>query len=160
MKGVNMTPATGTPGTSIHLVDSIGGFQRYTLGRARKRLVLAISGREKTGKSSLALSAPGPIAYANYDVGLEGVIERHCKHKQIYASQYRVNIPPGMTGREQIALKANEVWERFKKDIRAAYASTVIRSIVVDTDTETWEHIRIAQFAQLMQIKQHHYGPV
>lgn len=145
----------------LHVVQpqSVGGFTLNPKSKGKRRLVASISGLDKSGKTNFALTAPGPIAYANYDTGLEGVIHKFESNKQVYRNDYRVVVPPG-AGVQQVAEVGNEVWERYKKDMRAAWKSDVIRSTVVDPESETWELIRIARFGKLTQVMPHHYGPV
>jgi hypothetical protein len=38
------------------------------------RLIASVSGKEKTGKTHFALTAPEPIIFFNIDVGTEGVV--------------------------------------------------------------------------------------
>ena len=49
-----------------------------------RRLVCSIEGLDKTGKSHLAMSAPGPIVYVDLDVGTEGVIQKCQQDYLIY----------------------------------------------------------------------------
>ena len=53
--------------------------------KPKPRLVMAIEGREGSGKTELALSAPGPMGYQSIDIGTEGVIEKWVRAgKEIY----------------------------------------------------------------------------
>ena len=138
---------------------TVGGFTTARPNR-RRRMVLALSGLDKCGKTHQALSAPGPIAFGNTDTGLEGVIEKFTKDgKVVYSKDYRVVVPPGATP-QQIAEVGTKVWEEYKADFRAAWKSTVIRTTVADTESDTWELIRLARFGKLTQVMPHHYGPV
>lgn len=122
--------------------------------------MVCISATDKAGKTNFALTAPGDMAYANYDTGLEGVVHKFEGTKKIYRQDYRVHIPPGTTSAQDISKIANEVWERYKADVRLALKSPNIRTIAVDTESETWELIRLARFGKLTQVMPHHYGPV
>lgn len=144
-------------------VPSPGDIGGFSLKRPnyKPRLVVSLGGLDKSGKTNFALSAPGPMAYANFDTGLEGVIDKFTKTgKKVYSQDYRVTIPPGTTDPSQVAAIAQEVWARYKADVRAALKSPLIRSIVTDTESETWELIRLARFGKLTQVLPHHYGPV
>lgn len=139
---------------------NIGGFSLNHSSKYRPRLVVSIAGLDKSGKSHFALTAPGPIAYANYDTGLEGVVEKFKKKgKQVYSKDYRIVIPSGASIQET-ATKADSVWKELKDDVRAAYKSTIIRTVVGDTESEWWEHIRLSRFGKLTQVMPHHYGQV
>ena len=141
--------------------QTVGGFSSVRPKR-RLRLVMAISGLDKSGKTHQGLTAPSLMAYANLDTGLEGVSEKFEKDgKKILSKDYRVVITPDMAGNvEKIAYAANKVWEEFKSDMRAAWKSPLIRTTVVDVESETWPLIRLARFGKLTQVMPHHYGPV
>ena len=66
---------------------SLGG--NFTLANdpAPRRMVVALDGLEKMGKTSWALTAPGPIALQNLDIGAEGVIQKFQSEKQIWLAE-------------------------------------------------------------------------
>lgn len=117
------------------------------------RIIMSVQGLEKQGKTHLALSAPGPIAYFNSDIGMEGVVGKFLTHKQIHV--FDVDTPSDST-------KATAEWDRVVKAYRAVLASPIsqVRSVVFDTETELWELIRLARFGKLTQVMPHNYGPV
>jgi hypothetical protein len=139
----------------------VGGFSSARPAR-RRRMVMSLAGLDKSGKTHQGLSAPGPSAYVNHDTGLEGVIEKFTKDgKTVYSKDYRVVIPPEAAGDVvRVAGIANDVWGGLKSDLRAAWKSTVIRTAIVDTESETWQLVRLARFGKLTQVMPHHYGPV
>lgn len=136
---------------------NIGGFSMIR-PPTRYRMIVSISGLDKSGKTNFALTAPGDIAYANFDVGLEGVIHKFEKNKRIYTKDYSY----GTVGTDikEVATAAGKVWDEFKADFRAALRAPSIRTVVIDTEGETYELIRIARFGKLTQVMPHHYGPV
>lgn len=139
--------------------QAVGGFS-LNKNKVRPRLVASVAGLDKCGKTHLALSSPGPIAYANFDTGLEGVLEKFQRTgKVVYSNDYRVKVPAGAST-TQTAEIANKVWEGLKEDVRAAIKSPLIRTIVGDTESEMWELCRLARFGKLTQVMPHHYGPV
>lgn len=120
-----------------------------------RRIVLNVEGLEKKGKSTLGLSAPGPIALYDFDIGLEGVIEPWLEKKKIYV--------PDESFRYRDATDINEweqIWEAYKKSFLRAVACAHVRTIMLDTGTEAWELARLARFGKLTQVMPHHYGPV
>jgi len=129
----------------------IQGFTKATT-KILSRLILSVAGQEKQGKSSLALSAPGPIIYFNLDFGLEGVVHKHASTKAIYVKHYTIK-----RGDSQ-ALYA-DAWTALKRDYYNALKSTA-RTVVLDTSTEVWELLRLARFGKLSQVMPHQYGPV
>ncbi len=135
------------------------GFERAN-EPAKRRLIMSLDGKEKSGKSDFALrDTPAPIAVINTDVGLEGVIQKFQDDKEIYRSDHILNFPLGGAP-EKIAAMANVVWAKAKKDYFGALENSEIRTLVVDTATELWELLRLARFGKLTQVMPHHYGPV
>lgn len=129
--------------------------QGFTLTTSdiKPRLIVSASGREKHGKSSFGFSAPGPIAYFNFDFGDEGVIQKFTSSKQIYTKQFKFS-------RGQPTDKYITMWEDFIQSYHQAMDHSQVRSVLIDTATEAWELLRLARFGRLAQIKPFHYGPV
>lgn len=129
----------------------INGFSKVST-KILPRLVASVSGLEKQGKTSFALSAPGPIMYFNLDYGIEGVIHKYAAQKDIYVKEYRFK-------RNDTPDTYNSLWAGLTNDFYAALKSNA-RTIVIDTATEAWELLRLARFGKLTQVMPHHYGPV
>ena len=129
------------------------GFKNATDLEFYDRIIMAVYGLEKQGKTHFALTAPGPIALLSSDVGEEGVIEKFWDNKDIQIFETEKLD-------EDQADKADEAWLKFKAAFRGALRSTEVRTIIVDTETEVWELIRLARFGRLTQVRPHHYGPV
>lgn len=126
------------------------GFQLAD-GVVLPRLILCLSGMEKTGKTHFALTAPGPIAFFNTDVGMEGVVGKFLEDKEVLV--YHAAVPGD-------AEKAKEVWSHMYDAYRSVLVDSAIRTLVVDTATEVWELLRYARFGQLTQVMPFQYGPV
>lgn len=139
------TPKYNTTGTSFARASSV----------VRPRIIANVEGLEKNGKTHFALTAPGPIAVVNFDVGLEGVVHKF-GDKQVVQADYRVDGSSGNTN--TIAENAHKVWLKFMHDYN--WALTNMRTVVIDTGTELWELLRLARFGKLTQVMPHHYGPV
>jgi len=116
-----------------------------------KRLILSVSGLEKQGKTAFALTAPGPIALFDSDMGTEGVVERFAKEKEIIRFDARVPHTPD---------DAEELWSQTENAFYVALQSDDIRTLVFDTATEIWELLRLSKFGKLTQVMPYHYGPV
>lgn len=116
------------------------------------RLIAAVSGLEKQGKSSFALSAPGPIIYFSFDYGLEGVVGKYAKSKDIYVKEYRYRYNDAPD-------KYSSLWASFATDFNNALKSKA-RTIAIDTATELWELLRLARFGKVAQVMPYHYAPV
>lgn len=140
-------------------IQQVGGFN-INRPKRRRRMVVAINAPQKCGKTHNALTAPSPIAFANTDTGLEGVIEKfQADGKVVYSKDYRLVLPTG-TDINKNSEAGSKLWDEYKSDIRHALKSNDIRTIVADTESDTWELIRIARFGKLTQVMPHHYGPV
>ena len=121
------------------------------------RIVLAIEGLEKTGKTHLALTAPGPNAFFDLDIGAEGVVSQaSADGKEIVVP----DPPLSRSGEHNSPDDWKRAWERFKTLYTAALASPDIRTIVVDTETQTYELVRLARFGKLAQVLPRMYGAV
>ena len=139
---------------------SIGGSFVIANQPAPRRLVVALDGIEKVGKTRLALTAPGPIAYQNFDIGLEGVIEPFQSQKVIFRADYGIATTKDDSQAEVMA-KALPEWLRFVTDwkdfVVPAMKSGLVRTGVWDTGTEIWEMQRLARLGKLTQVMPHHY---
>jgi len=132
------------------------GFTLSTGHVVSRRIVAAIDGHEKQGKTAFALTAPGPICFFNFDLGLEGVVEKFENEKEIFRTDFDMECPPKSDKQEYY----DGIWEEFVQRFRVALDHPDIRSIVIDTETESWETIRLAYFGKKDQVMPHHYGPV
>lgn len=122
----------------------------------RRVAFVQIYGETGTGRSSLALSAPGPIALMHADEKLDGIVEPFTsKGKDVQLHNFGGTFS-GST--EQIAQQANAAYMKFMEAWNDAFRWA--RTIVLDTHTELWELLRLARFGKLAQVKPIHYGPV
>lgn len=125
----------------------------------RKRLILSVDGMEKQGKTHFSLTAPGPVAILNVDVGLEGVVNKFLTDgKEILVCN--IEVPDQLGKREQVKIEATEAINKFDKNYTAALESPDIRTIIVDTGTELWELYQLAEFGKISQNNKYAYGPV
>ncbi len=139
------------------------GFKWLTHTAGNKRLIMAVGGREKQGKTHFALTAPGPIAYFDLDIGTEGVVNKFIAGGKKIAhndfNYHSIKSARGQSGPVDVA-KYAEMWERLRADFVAVLDTTGIRTVIVDTATEVWELLRLARFGKLSQVMPHQYGPV
>ncbi len=124
-----------------------------------KRLVISIEGQEKDGKTTFALSAPGPIALIDMDTGLEGVVDKVIGEKKVWVREFDYRDAIEVNGAVNQD-KCLEIWEEMRRAYLDALESTEVRSVVMDTATEAWELCRLARLGRLTSVKPHHYGPV
>lgn len=130
-------------------------------------LIMSICGEEGQGKTHFALSAPGPIALFNTDIGLRGVVEKFADDKTIYP--FTVNVPcerqpdsssDKRTPGERLSDDARMEWDRFIIDgVKIALRNSSIKTVICDTATELWELLRLAHFGKLTEVQSWHYGP-
>lgn len=124
-------------------------------GAPRPRLVVSIEGLDKSGKNHFAFTAPGPLAYLDFDIGDEGVIEKFQNEKMIIRpkSGYSTRFSDGKQKAE-----ATAEFTRFRNDYMTGLKK--VRSVVVDTASELWELLRLARLGKLTQVMPHHYVEV
>jgi len=122
------------------------------------RMTITISGRQKQGKTNFLLTAPPGIAHFNLDVGLEGVIEKFCRIKEIYTNDYQYRTETGAS----TAAIALPVWEKFRHDYLYFLGQKEIKTIGLDTESEAFDLIRFARLGTLALPKDagYKYGPV
>lgn len=132
------------------------------------RLIWRSYGPEKSGKSHLGLSAPGPIAIQSFDIGLEGVVEKFTKQgKDIRYTKYEFD----KNDCSQAAAKT--IRDRFVEDfstvlepISASEARETsrktgesrARTVIWDTETELWEVFRYAEFGDISDAPKSYVG--
>lgn len=118
-----------------------------------RRLIVSSGGREKTGKSGFACTAPDPIMYVDIDIGTEGVVGKFQKAgKDIFV--YQVRVPK--EAKQDIYVP---MWNDLKSRIVRAY-SLKVGTVVWDTATEAYELCRLARFGKLVQVQPHNYVEV
>lgn len=132
----------------------INGFNKVS-NAVKHRLILAVSGHERQGKSSLALSAPGPIAIFDLDKGLEGVASKFTSVKDIYQKEYKFS---KVDSKDRFVT----LWSTFRTDYYAALENKEIKTIVIDTATAAWDLVKLARLGSLGVAKEQSYkwGPV
>lgn len=115
------------------------------------RLVIDIMGLPKEGKTNFALTAPGPLAIHDMDLGMEGVIEKFAE-KEVYPFRYDVPLSAMLPGSEfsGMADAAQKVWREFVINFRDSLSK--MRTVVVDTGTEAWSLVRLARLGKLTQV--------
>lgn len=103
-----------------------------TTYEAPLRLVVAGWGNEKVGKTSFALTMPGPIYLYNFDYGYRPVVAS-AEGKELYVASYV--LPDQFSVSSYKAVMAS-----FQKDWADGIASAAERggSVVVDTASQLW----------------------
>lgn len=117
-------------------------------------LVLGIDGEQKTGKTTLALSATPPVAVLDLDQGLKGLGRRLPHLKGVAVKSFGVGAWLDTRPDE-----AEAMWADVLTTFDAAVMGGV-RSIVVDSGTIAYNLIRWAAFGKLAQVASHQYAAV
>lgn len=125
--------------------------------------ILSVEGQQKVGKTHLALTAPGPIAFQSLDFGTEGLVEKFESDKDIFVKEYDLAYDFTITSRgDESAKQAKEIrdtyWQPFVDDAHEYFKN--FRTVVWDTATEVWEMLKLAYFGKLEKNPQLAYGPV
>lgn len=121
-----------------------------------RRLILAITAKEKCGKTTFGLTMPKPILMLNFDRKVEQTVldSLGIGEDDLYIREIRVN-----------GDDAQDEHKRLWDDVKGLFLwalndSSGIRSILVDTESEMWELIRMAYFGKLTQILPYQYTEV
>jgi len=165
--------------SSLPGVEVLIGDLDLALDQAPKpRIILSVDGLDKHGKTRFAFSAPKPLIYLDFDIGKEGVIEKFTKQ-----SPYILTSPPFLFrpsevgfGEEESEKHSKEIvdaaWpvlQRFRTTylralrepcLKVAGQKVMARTVVIDTGTEAWQLLRLAEFGKISQVKPHHYVQV
>lgn len=123
--------------------------------------VIALTGREGSGKTGFALSS------ALLSAGLCVYVEMDRQPKGDYINDMfstgRV-LKPKMkyknTGKAFDKDFASKAWDELSKLTYECLQDKGIYTIIWDTATYGWELLRMAKFGKLTQVMPHHYGPV
>jgi hypothetical protein len=144
----------------------------------KPRIVIAVDGLDKHGKTRFAFSAPKPLIYLDFDIGKEGVIEKFIKENPFILSSPPFLFRPSEVGfgeedsekhSAKIVEAAWPVLQRFRDTylralrepcLKVAGQKVMARTVVVDTGTEAWQLLRLAEFGKISQVKPHHYVQV
>lgn len=143
---------------------------------APPRIILAVDGTDKSGKTRFALTAPRPLVYLDTDIGSEGVIEKADRPDLILTPKPFMFRPSEITWELDEAAKSAAIMraaepelERFRKVYLHALTQPVVsihgqkhkaRTVVIDNGSEVWELLRLCYLGKLTQVKPHHYTEV
>lgn len=131
------------------------GFQRPSPVRLR-RIIMAIQGRIRTGKTRFALTARQQIGYVNFDRSVSDALAE-IPETDIVVQDLTQMIPVGELPDQPQAIK---IMERFEAGWHALLKVPEIRTMVVDSFSEVWVMARLAEFGKKDGVKPHHFGPV
>lgn len=157
------------PAAALSAHSPIQGYTFIDPNKPRpRRYIIAVDAIEKDGKTHFALSAPGSLAYMDFDNRSEGTIEEFlASGKKIAWRTKPTGEPwpyqiPSMLGASdekaaQIQAEARAEWGRFEDDFERAIASPQIDSVIVDTASDAWKLVRLGAFGRLVKVPPHLY---
>lgn len=132
-------------GSSANATPPSDLYEDVTSEFTRRCVLMEIYGDTDTGRSTLALTAPGPICYVHFyekvdgllqDVVQRGVRVRQCKIGDILRGDSK-----------QVIELAEIAAARMEQAISGAYSWA--RTIIVDTHTEAWQVVQLAKLGGL-----------
>lgn len=119
-----------------------------------RRLILALSGGEKCGKTDFALrTAPEPVYHFCLDPNGEAIARKLARalSRDIRIARY---------GRRGMAkAEAADYWAQFQTDVLEACRGGE-GTLVWDTETEVWEMLRVARLGKTDGVLPRYYGPL
>jgi len=128
----------------------------------KHRLMIRIGGQPKVGKNHFSFTAPGPIAFHNWNNRVEHVIDKFIDEKEIWVYDYKTTtdnvLPVAASTKQRKAYQEAEqaIWkEQFeiaRENIYESISNPEIRTIIFDTEGELWECRRLAQWGRQASI--------
>lgn len=140
-------PTASVSGEGFHLVNKSQA--------SRPRLIVLAQGEEKTGKTHFALTAPGPIYYQSFNLGLEGVVNRAgapWADTDVMLAEYDLSELVNGDNQDLIARSAEPVWQRYLRNQFEAIEKGA--TSVIDCEDEVWELFRVARSGTVKPEKQ------
>lgn len=125
------------------MITKVNKFSRFVKADdvAKQRIVACSVGEVGTGKTSFWLGAPGPIVVQTLDQGLEGVVERYTKDKDIYVANYDMGHEPGGEYTHEMAVEARD---KFVSDFEHAIQNA--RTVIWDRESDMFSMFAYAEF--------------
>lgn len=119
------------------------------------RISVATRARTKNGKSHWAImTTPDPVAVIMLDPGTGEITEKA-------AAAGRVIIPKFINhSTKAVQEECKKTWQDIRKSINAIIATKSIRTLVIDTISECWELIQLAEFGRIKQNNKFAYGGI
>jgi len=101
-------------------------------------MILAIWGKEKSGKSSLAMTFPQPTVIYDFDLGSHRALYRF-QGEHIEIKPYAVPLQFGT-----LMKGVRELWEKFVQDYSNDLQKEAVKTVVIDSATQLWLVVRHA----------------
>lgn len=112
-----------------------------------RHLSIELIGPEQSGKTYIALTAPGPIAYFDMDDNDRPVVRKiREKWPDKVIKKMSFEIPKGLVVNEKLQKMAIAERNRYLDAWTWACESDKVKTLVMDTGTDAWELWRYAEF--------------
>jgi hypothetical protein len=108
-------------------------------------IFIDIIGMEGTGKSTFALTLPGPIAYVDIDQSVDRAKRTEGTKVRVIRVNYALTV--GMSN-EEVSKACRPAWNKAAESLTEAIGDWA-SSAVIDTGTEAWELKRLSSFGTL-----------
>lgn len=130
--------------------DGFQGIEALRSGKLR-RLMLGTEGWSDTGKTEFAFSAPGPGIVICLDRGLDGILDNPNPPKS-RQQDFAVKVIPRLLPTQATQPEYGTNWKLFYAEYMKALNNKDARTIILDTDSDSWELQRLAEFGQLQGV--------
>lgn len=126
----------------------------------KRHVFMLVYGDTGTGRTTFALTAPGPILLMHSAEKIDGVVEPFAREKEIKLFNFGEVYPPEATG-DQVKAAAAAKWSQMK----AVWVHGLenFRTVIIDTETDAWELVRNAYFGDVKPTGgrlEQNWGPV
>lgn len=145
---VTSTARMAVPTQSTELFETVGEV-------ATKALLITSQAVEKRGKTHFAFTAPDPIVGISSDTGTEEIAAKFVKEGKSIKLMF-CRSPKSLKDKHD----AVEEFDRIRRGWDAVLEDQSVRTLVVDTHTEFWQTMRLAEFGKLEQIAPKKYDEV
>lgn len=132
--------------TSMPTEPDLTLWEDAPLELTRRCVMVRIYGNSDTGRTTLAFTAPGPIAYINSFEKREGILQRKAAETLVREHKFQEAFAGTPDQAQQLAHESMAGVER-----RVSDAYTWARSIILDTDTALWDLCQLARLGSLVR---------
>lgn len=137
------------PGSPDQVQIASGGWEDVEDEVSRRSVMMCIYGETGTGRTRLALTAPGPIALAHSAEKVDGLMQKAKEFNPHLRTLKQFNFGCAASGTPQeIANQVGPVWNKATMLWNDAIDKWA-RTAIMDTDTEGWEYQRLRDFGEL-----------
>lgn len=133
-----------------------------------RSVIMGIYGPTGSGKSSLALTAPGPVGLFTGAETIDGIVQKYSPTKDIYIHEFGISFSAlELMSRDIIMAKAQPTVLDFRESWDVAVGQdgegAMMRSVIVDTEDDLYDIVRYACFGDMKptgKTARLQYGPV